>query len=268
MRNRSIVLVLFSIICVSLIVAKTSMAEEEKGMSGQQKPEPYLVKLQKAADEAISDSLKRDVELRFKFVDLYGKWTDLTKEMPNLDPKKPLKDSLTPGQADKFNMLTSQMRYLQLSLYDEVIKRREIRQLISLIRVEEKQEELWADMVASGSVSDDLEAGMATVRKKLKEGGVAIDEWEVVLDSLTAVQENEDARTIPFKTLVEGIRLAKIGPTPASDKIGFFLRGDLKDSPALKIIIDRLDAGVRKGDPDAIATAPLILEEVKSRSSN
>jgi hypothetical protein len=241
--------------------------QEPKGVSAAPQ-QGHLAKLEKAADDALLDSLHRDVELRKTFVQLYDKWTNLTKTIPNLDSTKPLKDSLTPSQADEFNMLTSQMRYLQLSLYDEVIKRREIRQLKSLILVEEKQEGLWADMVASGGVPNDLPAAMTTIRGKLKEQGVAIHEWEVVLNALTSVQENEDARTIPFKNFVDQVRVAKNGPTPESDNIGFFMRDDLKTSPAFKIFIDRLDAGVKSRDPDAIAAAPFVLAELKSRNGN
>lgn len=267
MKKRILVLVLVPVLCVPLFPLNPLNGQVPVGVSAALQ-HGHLAKLEKAADDALMDSIRRDVELRKTLVKLYEKWTNLTKTIPNLDSTKPLKDSLSPSQADEFNMLTSQIRYVQLSLYDEVIKRREIRQLRSLILVEEKQEGLWDDMIASGSVPNDLPAAMTTIRGRLKEQGVAIDEWEVVLNALTSVQENEDARTIPFKNFVDQVRVAKNGPTPESDNIGFFMRDDLKTSTAFKIFIDRLNAGVKSGDPDAIAAAPFVLAELKSRSGN
>lgn len=88
------------------------------------------------------------------------------------------------------------------------------------------------------------------------------------MDALTSVQDIEDARTIPFRRFVDHVTMGKIGPTPASDDIGFFMRDNLTATSAFKVFVDRVDAAVKNGDPDATAAASIVQAELKGGNGN
>ncbi len=205
-------------------------------------------KLDEACAQSLSASITREAELEQKFAELWKQVSALSSG-PGSDPKKPLKDWMTPAQLDQFYLLTAQMRYISFSIYGEVTKRREIRAISNIVRAEEKGDQVYAESIGDGGA--DLVKINEQITLKLETAGLGL--WNAELNNLVKLQFVTDAQSVPINSdFIPKLNLAKsAGPRQFTDDVGFMFDDNLKTTVAYKFFIARLNDEIKAGNQEA-----------------
>jgi len=220
---------------------------------------PAPSKLAQACSDSILASVDRESQLDQKLVDLWKQVSALSSG-PGSDSKKPLKDWMTPAQLDQFNMLTAQMRYVQFSIYGEVMKRRKERALLSLIKADEKDDEFYAADIAAGNLMGDAANMNADIEIKMTAAGLAL--WNSEMTTLNNMQFVTDAQTVKIDAdFLPRLSIAKtVGPRAVTDDLGFLFTDNVKDTVAYRMFDARLDDEIKKGNPSAVEIKKVLAE--------
>ena len=204
--------------------------------------------IEEAVSQAYLSNITRAAELSAKQLKLLERMKDLARDLREQSPKP----TLTPSERDELNMLNAQLNYLKLSQYAEVLKRRRLREIGSLLAVEKVMDDTLSDLIATQQSSDPIAINEETRRRLNKELGPQGLGWGPALNGLAASQGVKDALTIPLSNLVERLKLST-EPGPNSDELDFLLADDLKNTKAYQIFRKRLEFEQSKGNSDATA---------------
>jgi hypothetical protein len=224
-----------------------------------QKNEPLLVRqelltgfarIEEAIAGAYNDSIMLGGERAGKQLPMLNRLEELIKKGAN--SKRPVKDFLTAAESDEFSQLTSQLKYFNVASFGEVLKRRKLAELKSLLEVFKLQDDVFIEIAGQHNSVNAQEINAATDKRAEEKLGESAKEWGAVLSGLNEAQKRKIARTTPLDTLVNRMEESKMGiSSPAFDDLEFLREDNLKDEPSFQIFVERLRVERNRGSTDA-----------------